>query len=143
MEDQNTSNLFPDSLQIDQRAKQLFRAITSWCMVIVVVALISYVLKIAELLLKRPTQTIRSEGFSLGFTAGPSPAGIVIGLIIGLTLNYFLFRFASQTQKAIATHDQDRLTNGFANLKTYFIFFSILMIIVCLLALIVIPAIFS
>ena len=142
MDTQTPSNLFPDSLQIDERAKQLFSGITTWCIIIVIAAVLGYVLNIADLLMNK-SSAMQSEGFALKLETNRSPAGIIIGLIIGLALNYFLFRFATQTQKAIATLDQDRLNNGFSNLKTYFVFFSILMIIVCLASLFIIPALFN
>lgn len=142
MDTQTTSNLFPDSLQIDERAKQHFAGITTWCIVIVIAALVGYVLSIADLFIRKSTP-IQSEGFSMKLETGRSPGGIIIGLIIGLALNYFLFRFATQTQKAIATFDQDRLNNGFSNLKTYFVFFSIIMILICLASLFIIPALFN
>ena len=141
MEQQNTGDLFTDTLQIDETAKRHFAGITSWCIVIVVVALIGYILNIADLVMRKPASPTRSEGFSFNLDTGRSPSGTIVALIIGLLLNFFLYRFAMQTQKAIATFDQARLNNGFSNLKTYFIFFSILMIIICLASLLIIPAI--
>jgi hypothetical protein len=142
MDTQTTSNLFPDSLQIDERAKQHFTGITTWCIIIVIVALIGYVLNIADLMMKKSVP-MQSEGFSMKLETKRSPAGIIIGLLIGLALNYFLYRFATQTQKAIATYDQDKLNNGFSNLKTYFVFFSIIMILICVASLFIIPALFN
>jgi small-conductance mechanosensitive channel len=139
-QNQNSGDIFPENLQIDEKARQHLTAIATWCIVIVVTALIGYALNVAELLMSKGAAPIQTEGFTFKLDTRQSPGGVLIGLIIGLALNYFLFRFATQTQKAISGFDQDKLNNGFSNLKNYFIFLSVLMILFCLLMLLVIPA---
>lgn len=43
---------------------------------------------------------------------------------------FFLYRFATQTQKAIKTHDNDSLVFGLQSLKSFFKFFGMVAIIV-------------
>jgi hypothetical protein len=132
------SDLFSNEIKIDSAAKEQIRAIASWCMVIVVVAVSGYILSILELFLQPDEPVItQSEGFSASFLAGQkSVAGTIITIMIGLAINYFLYRFASTVGTSIASLSQEKFSNSFRNLKIYFAITTIIMILFLLLLLI-------
>ena len=85
---------------------------------------------------------MQSEGFGAYFkTGGNSIGGTIVSVLIGLLINFFLFRFATQSRGGITALNQDELNGSFRNLKIYFIIISILMIIVSLLVFIGVIAI--
>ena len=135
MQQENQSNLFSD-LDIDPIIKNHIRSMISWAMVIVTVAVISYVITILQMFSSRGPKTVRSEGFDFSLAAGPSGfAGPIVSIVIGLLINYFLFRFASQARTALNGLNQQQLNSSFNNLKAYFMATSVITIIVFVLVL--------
>ncbi|MGZ8525521.1 MAG: hypothetical protein ACXWV1_13905 [Chitinophagaceae bacterium] len=136
------SDLFSTEIKIDTAAKEHIRAIASWCMVIVVVAVSGYLLSVLELIIQPDEPVVtQSEGFSASFLAGQkSVAGTIITIMIGLAINYFLYRFASTVGNSITSLSQERFSNSVRNLKIYFAITTIIMILFLLLLLIAVLA---
>ncbi|MGZ8553313.1 MAG: hypothetical protein ACXWV8_07905 [Chitinophagaceae bacterium] len=136
------SDLFSTEIKIDTTAKEHIRAIASWCMVIVVVAVSGYLLSVLELIMQPDEPVVtQSEGFSASFLAGQkSVAGTIITIMIGLAINYFLYRFASTVGNSITSLSQERFSNSVRNLKIYFAITTIIMILFLLLLLIAVLA---
>lgn len=137
-QDNRSSNLF-NEMSIDAMGKQYIRSLASWAMVIVVVAVISYVLNILELFKSKPVSYSSAEGFG-GFsqTIGQSNGfSVFFGIAIGVLINFFLYRFATLAKAGIEGHDQQKLNSSFNNLKAYFMACSIILIIIFVFCLLV------
>lgn len=135
MERENkSSDIFSTEMPLDTMARQHIRSIASWGMVIVVTTVIGYVLSIVELFREQPAPALkRSEGFDLDLAdklGASSMFSSLLVIAIGLLVNYFLFRFATQTRAGLDGFDQEKLNAGFRNLKSYFMAFTIVLIIV-------------
>ncbi|MEO5561823.1 MAG: hypothetical protein ABIR18_00285 [Chitinophagaceae bacterium] len=130
MQQENQPDLFSD-ISFDETARQHLRSMASWAMVIVVIALIGYGLNIIQLVTSPTGTTRKSEGFDLGLKMGgnSSIAFDIIGILVGLLINFFLFRFATQSRNALKGLNQGELNSSFNNLKNYFMVISILCII--------------
>ena len=127
--DNNNNDLFGD-LTFDHTAKQYIRSIAGWAIVIVVVALLSYVLSLVQVFSAPQITTPKSEGFDFGFkVTGTDKTSTIVTIFIGLLLNIFLFRFASQAKAGLNGLNQTSLNNAFNSLKIYFIILSILCIL--------------
>ena len=66
------------------------------------------------------------------------PESIVFVIVIVLALIYFfpvlyLFRFSKHTAEAVRTHDKEKLHEAFWNLKAYYIYIGILIIVILVL----------
>ena len=130
MQEENQTHLFTD-LEFDRTAKQHIHSMASWAMIVVVVAVIGYIITIAQLFSGTQTLDQRSEGFGLGANlAGSDTTFSIIAIVIGLLINFFLYRFASQARKGIDGLNQDQLNKSFNSLKTYFMIMSVILIVV-------------
>ena len=130
-----TSDLFTDEFHLDEAGKMQIRSLASWAMVIVVTSVIGYVIDIFSLFTAKE-EVPEVEGFSNNFLSGDSSVGgTIFVVIIGLLMNFFLYRFASQSKLAVNTSDGDKLSSSIRNLKIYFVITSILLILVLLLLL--------
>jgi hypothetical protein len=133
MEPENKNDIFGD-LNFDATAIQHIRSITSWALVIVVVALISYGLSLIQVFTAPEVSTVRSEGFDFDFKInGSGKGGTIITILIGLLVNFFLYRFATQARTGLNGLNQSELNKSFGSLKVYFMITSILCMLVFLL----------
>lgn len=126
MEQDAENSLF--DLSIDETAKDHLRKISSWTMIIVIVAVIGYVVAIIKALMPK-AQLVQSEGFGVSVSAGQGVGSVIFGVIIGLLINYFLYQFSNLTKKGVNGMSQTDLNAGFYNLKIYFVIISVLVII--------------
>jgi hypothetical protein len=132
MQPENQNDLFGE-LTFDFTAKQYIRSIASWAMVIVVVALISYVISLVSVF-STPDIGPKKEGFDFGFkVTSESIGGQVFTVVVGLILNLFLFRFAMQARTGLNGLNQSSLNRSFINLKNYLMMASIIWILMLLL----------
>ncbi len=130
MHQENQTHLFTD-LEFDRTAKQYIRSMASWAMIVVVVAVIGYIITIAQLFSGEQRVVQRSEGFDFGARlSGSDTTFSIIAIVIGLLINFFLYRFASQARNGIDGLNQDQLNRGFNSLKTYFMIMSVILIVV-------------
>jgi uncharacterized membrane protein len=126
------SDLF-NEMGVDPMARQYIRSMASWAMIIVVTAVLGYIVSVIDLFRAKPAQINSAEGFGFEMTQSSDSAdyfGTFFSIAIGLLINFFLYRFASQSRAAVDQLDQQKLNNGFGNLKAYFMACSIILIIV-------------
>ena len=131
--DNSKDDLFGD-LTFDHTAIQTIRSIANWAIVIVVVAVISYLISMGQMFSAPQLTTTRSEGFGMGFKmTGSDRTTTIITIAIGLLVNIFLFRFAMQARTGLNGLNQQSLNSSFNSLKIYFMITAILCILVFLI----------
>ena len=129
-------DLFEDEFVLDETGKITIRSLASWAMVIVVTSVLGYVVSIFEAIYKKDTEYVATEGFGAGFTYGSSSVGGTIFVaLVGLLINFFLYRFAMQSKRALDSVDVGTLNSSLRSLKIYFVITSIIMILVLLFVL--------
>jgi hypothetical protein len=124
------NNLF--DLKIDETSKDHLRTIASWAIIVVVSAVIGYGISIIRYftLKNRLTEYQYQYGdMNVSAKSGSGIAEMIISIAIGLLINYFLFQFASLSRRGVNNLNQTDLNRGFSNLKTYFAFIGVLIII--------------
>lgn len=122
MQTEKQADLFSD-LSFDVTARQYLRSIARSAMIIVVVAVIGYLLSVADLVMGRPARA----GLDDLSTAQKSLS--VVMILVGLLINYFLYRFAAEAGKGLNSLDQQQLNSSFSNLKNYFVATTIIFVI--------------
>lgn len=136
MESANSSSLF--SLNIDPVTKTHLGETARWARFL---AILGMVVLILGLVVSLVSTTMFTEffGFPTGVedetnaVLGARRVGIVIGWVIMSAVIFFpllfLLRFANAMRRALAANDQTRLNEAFQNLKVYFRYLGILVII--------------
>ena len=119
--DTASNDLF--NLGIDTSARELLKTSATWAKIIAVVSFISAGVSILAAVLG----SVSSTGHVLGSIG--SVGGSLITAAITVSLNLFLFRFASNMSEGLANMNQQQFNSGASNLRTYFKFIGILMII--------------
>ena len=131
MELQNTLNESIFDLKIDETAKDHILKTSSWAMVIVTASVISYVLSVIRY--NTHKNDLPQAYGQLGLKAPPSGAStlasMIIEIIIGALLTFFLFQFARFSKRGVQNMSQPDLNRGFGNLKIYFVFIGMLIIL--------------
>lgn len=132
----NTSSLF--SLTIDPVTKTHLSETARWARFLAVLGMIVLALGLVVSLMGATVFT-RFFGFPTGVeddantTLGAVRIGMVVGTLITSAIIFFpllfLLRFATAMRRAIAANDQSRLNEAFQNLKVYFRYLGILVII--------------
>jgi hypothetical protein len=114
---------------IDVRARELWKSIAGWAMIIVIATAVGWVFDIIKAVLV--SGKIRQyEGFGASSRiAGAGIGSVIFGIVLGLVMMFFLYQFASLTKKGLANMNQDELNRGFGNLKVYFVIIGVLLII--------------
>lgn len=135
MEPVNTS-LF--SLSIDPVTKTHLSETARWARFLAIFGMIVLALGLVVSLMGATIFT-RFFGFPTGIeddtntSLGAMRIGMVVGTIITLAIFFFpllfLLRFANDMRRALVTNDQARLNQSFQNLKVYFRYLGILVII--------------
>ena len=135
MEPVNTS-LF--SLNIDPVTKTHLTETARWARFLSIFGMIVLALGLVVSLMGATIFT-RFFGFPTGVeddtntSMGAMRVGMVVGTIITLAIFFFpllfLLRFANDMRRALVTNDQARLNQSFQNLKVYFRYLGILVII--------------
>jgi len=118
----NTDNFF--NLSIDASAKELIKTAASWAKIIAITGFISASLSVLGAIFNKPA----AGSENLYATGG----GVVGALIIGgltVSINIFLLRFASHTYGSLNTMNQEEFNEGISNLRVYFKFLGILILI--------------
>lgn len=141
-QDNNNTDLFRQ-FSLDQIGRQHLRTMTKWARNIAIFSIVGYVVSFITLIIAPKKISTRSEGFEMpfaGMSSGSDLPYTIVSTIIGLVICMFLFRFASNVNKALDTTDQASLNNGFLNLKYYFIILSVFLIIVFVLIFLAIVA---
>lgn len=136
MQSANTSSLF--SLTIDPVTKTHLSETARWARFLSIFGMIVLALGLIVSLLASTVFT-RFFGFPTGVeddtntTLGALRIGMVVGMLLLSAVIFFpllfLLRFANAMRRAIAANDQGRLNEAFQNLKVYFRYLGILVII--------------
>jgi hypothetical protein len=136
MEPGTSSSLF--SLSIDPVTKTHLSETARWARFLSILGMIVLALGLIVALMGATVFT-RFFGFPTGIdddtntTLGAVRIGMVVGTLILSAIVFFpllfLLRFANAMRRAIAANDQNRLNLAFQNLKVYFRYLGILVII--------------
>jgi len=125
MENQQSSeNLF--GLSISEETKQELKTLSTWARITAIAAFVSYGISLIVAFIGRQYGEIEPTGAS---RVG-SIIGALIMLAIGIPLNLYLLNFAKSTLASLHSADSNNLEDGFYNLRKYFKFLGILLIIV-------------
>jgi hypothetical protein len=124
---QQSENIF--GLTINEVAKQELSTLCTWARITAITAFISYGLGlIAAFVGKQYNEGVNAEASKIGAVI----SAIVI-LAIGVPLNLYLLNFTKSTMASLRSSDTMKLEIGTTNLKMYFKFLGILMIIALVL----------
>jgi len=136
MEPASTSSLF--SLNIDPVTKTHLTETARWARFLAIFGMIVLALGLVVSLMGA-TVFKTFFGFPTGIedetnaSLSAMRVGMVVGTIITLAIFFFpllfLLRFANAMRRAIAANDQNRLNESFQNLKVYFRYLGILVLI--------------
>lgn len=136
MEQRSSSSLF--SLTIDPVTKAHLNETAKWARFLAIVGMVVLLLGLIVALMGA---TIFSTFFGLSTgtdaVANSALAAARIGMVVGVVITsailffplLFLLRFANAMRRAIAANDQNKLNVSFQNLKIYFRYLGILVII--------------
>ncbi|MNJ95193.1 hypothetical protein D3C87_129000 [compost metagenome] len=122
-------------LQFTQQAQGFYREAAKWATFLSIVGFIGTAFMVIAALF------MFAMGSTFGSSMGDSPlAGMLSGGLLGgsylffAILNffaaYYLFKFASKTKQAFANNDGAALTESFENLKSYYKFTGIFVIVI-------------
>ena len=114
---------------IDAHSKELLRASAIWAKIIAVAGFISAGVSVL-------TTVISNLAVDANVFAAIGPiTGSLITAAITVSLNLFLFRFASNISDSLSNMNQQQFNSGASNLRIYFKFIGILVIILLSLVL--------
>ena len=126
---QQSENTF--QLSIHEEAKQELKTLSIWAKIVAITAFVSYGLNLLIAIIGKTSDAVELSG-------GASRVGTVIGAIIaiaiGVPLNMYLYNFARSTLASLQSSDANHLEEGFYNLRGYFKFLGVLMIIILVCA---------
>ena len=136
MESANNSSLF--SLTIDPATKTHLSETARWARFLAISGMVMLALGMVVSVMASTVFT-RFFGFPTGIeddtntSLGAMRIGMVVGTLITFAIIFFpllfLLRFSNAMKRAIAANDQTRLNESFQNLKVYFRYLGILVII--------------
>ncbi len=110
-------------LAIDAHSRELLRTSATWAKIIAIVSFVSAGVSVLS-------AVIKSTSMSENVVAMAAPiVGSLITAAITVALNLFLLRFASNISDSLSNMNQQQFNNGASNLRIYFKFIGILIII--------------
>lgn len=110
-------------LEIDAHSRELLKTSATWAKIIAIVSFVSAGVSVL-------TTVINSASMSENVFAMVAPiAGSLITAAITVALNLFLLRFASNISDSLSNMNQQQFNSAASNLRTYFKFIGILVII--------------
>jgi hypothetical protein len=134
MEQQNPeSSLF--DLKVDENTKEQLRGLSKWTMIVVITTIISLVLSLIQALMVKK-DTIEYGSYRLQSQKSPNIGSVIISLIISGLLAYLLYQFSVSTKKGVDNMSQEDLNKGLGSLKSYFMVYGIIIIIVMAIVLV-------
>jgi hypothetical protein len=133
MENENQLDSF-FKIALDEKNREDLKTISMWAKIAAICAFISYgVALIVAFFGKLTTNTFGAQTETVSsFARAGAIGGSLIAALIGTAINYFLYRFATDTKLGLANLDQIKLNEGLRNLKTYFKILGIILLI-CLI----------
>ena len=123
-----------EEMKITQLAGQHLAATAKWAKFIAIVGFVcAGLILIAALSASSWMSALSRMGGSYGamysMGAGAFTTTYLIAALLYFALSLFLYRFATKTQQALETRENDAMTNAFGQLKNYFQLNGILLII--------------
>jgi MFS family permease len=124
-------------IEIGQDTLNILNATRKWTMFLAILGFIGIgVLLGAGVVAGLFLSVFNTANTNLGF-----PESLIIIIVIVLALISFfpvlyLFRFSKHTTEAVRTHDKEKLHEAFWNLKAYYVYVGILIIVVLVLYLV-------
>lgn len=138
MDQNQNTNLF--QLNLDAQNGYTLRSAASWAKVLGVVGLIIGILCVILGVLVQQVVSNGSFRNETGFSASTiGNAGMIVYVVIGLIFiisSMFAINAGNKVSRGLRTNDQASLNGGFAAIRNYFAFWTILLIIVLVLILI-------
>src|SRR6266480_495832 len=142
MEQGPNTSLF--QLNLDASNNATLRSAASWAKVLAILGLIFGILFvvvafIVQNTIKSASSSYEGLGGYRGNTSIIANAGMIVYLCLGIITiigSIFALNFGNKISTALKTNDQNSVRIGFAGLRNYFAFWSILMIIGLLLMII-------
>jgi hypothetical protein len=142
MEQSPNTSLF--QLNLDASNNATLRSAASWAKVLAILGLIFGILFVAlafivQNTIKNASSSYEGLGGYRGNTSIIANAGMIVYLCFGIITiigSIFALNFGNKISTALKTNDQNSVRTGFAGLRNYFAFWSILMIIGLLLMII-------
>ncbi len=123
-------NIF--KISFDDNSRGHLKTISMWAKITAICAFVGYAVALVSAFLgkNQSSSYVTSEGFQTNsLVRGSSIAGAFLVAIIGVAINYFLYKFAVDTNEGISNIDQQKLNEGLQSLKTYYKISGILIII--------------
>ena len=131
MESTTQSGLF--DLQVDQTATIYLRDAARWAKFLAVAGFIFCALFVVVAILVLSLLSSLFNSVGANGVAGIGPAPIAVVYILIALLNFFpclyLYNFAVKMQMALNTNDQEQLTTSFKNMRAFYRFVGVMMII--------------
>jgi uncharacterized membrane protein SpoIIM required for sporulation len=131
MENYDQDNSFL-KVTFDDNAREQLKTIALWAKICALCAFVSYAIALIVAFFGR-TRTAAFGGDENAVVTSTAKvtaiAGAIISAAIGFAINYFLYRFATDTKKGLDGIDQVKLNEGLVNLKTYFKILGIILLI--------------
>lgn len=116
-------------LKFDETAKDHLRKMASWATIVAFAAIGGYAITIFRYVSAKNPILDQYERMGIAVENKSNLAGLIIQIAIGLALNLILIRFAMLTRKGVNGVNQPDLNRGLGNLKAYFTFMGVLLII--------------
>jgi hypothetical protein len=138
MEPNTTTSLF--ELQVDHESSNYLKDAARWAKFLAIVGFIFCGLMVLGAIFAGSVLANMYSSMGMGQAAGAIGGLVSVGYILGALLCFFpclyTYNFARKMQVALRNNDQVQLNQSFRNLKAYYRFTGILMVIVlCLWAL--------
>jgi hypothetical protein len=127
MESQNTDMLSSIDLQIDNAVKQQFSEAAKWSKFIsILVFVFAGIMLVVGIAASTFLLQALSKYYSSFLTIGTLGNGMIIATVVVVValfsfIYFFLYKFATKVKQAIATEDQNLMTEALGALKTFFI----------------------
>jgi hypothetical protein len=133
MEAQNQLDTF-FKISFDENAREQLKTIALWAKITALCAFITYAVSLIVAIFGRTkTLSYNNQELTTETIKFWAIAGALIGAVLGYAINYFLYRFATDTRQALENIDQIKLNEGLRSLKTYFKILGILFFIVLII----------
>jgi hypothetical protein len=126
--EQNTSNLF--ELHVDPQSIAYLGETARWAKFLAIIGFIMCTLIVLAGIFAGTVFSSLGDNFGMGALGVGAAIFYILIALLWFFPCLFLYRFAVRTQVALRNNEQQNLTAGLANLKSYFKFVGILTIVV-------------
>jgi len=127
MEQQNQDSPLFD-LQVDENTKEQLRGLSKWTLIVVVTSIISLVLSLVQAFTAK-RETVEYGSFRMQ-DKNPNIGSVIVSVIVSAILAYMLYQFSVFTKKGVDNMSQPDLNKGLNSLRSYFMVYGIIIIIV-------------